>query len=50
MDYTELLQTLKDIRDALNPDDADSFRCDDPEGAMDYAHQKALTVIKKAEG
>ncbi len=45
----ELLQALKDIRDALDADNPDSFRSDDPEGASDYAYEKARSSIAKAE-
>ena len=43
----ELLQALKDIRDALDPDNPDSFRCDDPEGASDYAYEKARKAVEE---
>ena len=45
----ELLQALKDIRDALDVEDPDSWRCDDSEGAMDCSYEKARRAIVNAE-
>jgi hypothetical protein len=45
-----LLKALHDIANNLSADDPDSWRADDPEGAMDSAYHIAITAIAKAKG
>ena len=40
-----LREALTSIARILDPDNEDSYRCDDPEGAMDTAHFKAKSAL-----
>ena len=49
-DYLALVKALAKIAEHMNADNEQSYRADDPEGAMDTVYELAVAALRLAKG